>query len=575
MLRFQRPKCEIRPAENEQQWQRAFIGDLSEVRPGRLNKAELINSKGELRFSLVVCDPKTKPAAGRHSCATFLTPQGCEQDYMFNHPDGIEELANSSGFSRLIVVHLERGQKFKSAASIQDELREYMLKLSPRKRTGPMPYLTASDGIGERHPVSTIETKHSGKVEVEDIKQDDRFFRRMVFLSTRLVQSEARLAVGAKPGDPAARVDPGYLSCAYQPMAVAGLTQLTKPPAIGALLGVGAGSLATFVTHVFPSLQLFSVDIDPEVPALGQRYFSFNTSDRLRLVTADALDWVAQLNQRLSATATATATPTASAEPASTDAQAQQTWPSEKLDFIILDINSTDLSEGLSFPPAAFVSAPVLQQLRSALKSEDSALIINLGCRNLQLKNEILQRCVSVFDKDGDRASVLRAAAAPGEDVNEIVVCLNPAATTVSAAAAAPATVEERKAAARQRAEAWFSAPQLQVDASMGLARKAGLFTVVAAEKPAVEETKIAAAAEGAEPTMTAEERRRAKEKARKAKQKARKKAAGKPGGAPATAAAAAAAAGAAGAGATEEGAADAAAAVAATEGVEGSGDEQ
>ena len=54
-----------------------------------------------------------------------------EVEWMFGTVEGQNELAGNASASRLIVVHLARGQIFENLLSIQDELSSKVLELAP------------------------------------------------------------------------------------------------------------------------------------------------------------------------------------------------------------------------------------------------------------------------------------------------------------------------------------------------------------------------------------------------------------------------------------------------------------
>jgi len=89
----------------------------------------------------------------------------------------------------------------------------------------------------------------------------------------------------------------------------------------------------------------------------------------------------------------------------------------EQQDVLVLDVNSTDLVAGLSFPPAAFLEPAFIQCMASAIK-DDGWLILNLGCRDRMLRAELLKRLKHQFHEV--------YAVKPDEDhVNYVVAASN------------------------------------------------------------------------------------------------------------------------------------------------------
>lgn len=87
----------------------------------------------------------------KNNCSVFIVPQGMENLPIFNTEHGIADLQNQIGTSRLIVVKLVIGQKYKDIESIKNELNPIIPNIIQKNCiVKDVPYLT--DGsIGERH----------------------------------------------------------------------------------------------------------------------------------------------------------------------------------------------------------------------------------------------------------------------------------------------------------------------------------------------------------------------------------------------------------------------------------------
>jgi len=170
---------------------------------------------------------------------------------------------------------------------------------------------------------------------------------------------------------------------------VASLAISTNPKSI-LVLGLGGGSLTMFLHESYPASFIEAVELDEDVVQLATSYFGFKTGARLNLHIGDAKNFIENLsdveeNKRL------------------------------KRDIIILDINSSDLSEGLSFPPLEFVSLEFLAKIRSCLQ-EDGMLVMNFGCRSQSLRRNILDRIISSFNKVFDLP-------VSEEALNHVIIC--------------------------------------------------------------------------------------------------------------------------------------------------------
>jgi spermidine synthase len=59
------------------------------------------------------------------------------------------------------------------------------------------------------------------------------------------------------------------------------------------IVGLGGGAMAHFLEHYDPSLQVDIVEIDPVVINLAERYFRVRQTSRIRIIKADALQYLA------------------------------------------------------------------------------------------------------------------------------------------------------------------------------------------------------------------------------------------------------------------------------------------
>lgn len=86
--------------------------------------------------------------------------------------------------------------------------------------------------------------------------------------------------------------DTSELVLDYTRSALVSLAFLDRPPARVLFLGLGTGSMPRFLAERYPAAEIDVVEIDPEVPPLAERFFRFEPGPRLRVVVADAADFV-------------------------------------------------------------------------------------------------------------------------------------------------------------------------------------------------------------------------------------------------------------------------------------------
>ncbi|XP_065530030.1 eEF1A lysine and N-terminal methyltransferase isoform X2 [Lathamus discolor] len=367
------------------------------------------------RYTLHVVDSSSVKPSRDNSFAIFIIPQGRETEWLFGTEEGRRQLATSAGFGRLVTVALHREQHYEGMASIQSELSGKVMELAPPGLPArqQVPFLSVGGDIGVRTVRHCDTSPLSGEYVVEDVKGDGTcYFRRLIFLRNRnVVQSEARLLAHTPlPGQKKRRkdkkkpslaeapgaIDKSYLCCEHHKAMVAGLCLLGGPePLSGALLavlvvGLGGGSLPLFIHDYFSQARVAVVEIDPSMLEVATRWFGFSQGERMRVHVSDGLDYVAKLAAEASA----------------------------QYDAIMFDVDSKDLTVGMSCPPPAFVEKHFLHKVKAILKPE-GVFVLNLVCRDAQLKESVLATLREVFP-------LLYVRRIEGE-VNEILFCqLNP-----------------------------------------------------------------------------------------------------------------------------------------------------
>lgn len=216
-------------------------------------------------------------------------------------------------------------------------------------------------------------TPSNGDVVVEDLKVNGEWVRRLLFVAIGSVQAECRLKGG--------EVDVSYLHCEYQQAFIAGMA-LFDPPSSILLIGLGAGSLAMYLSLILPLAQLTIVELDPTIAEFAASHFAFTPSPHTTLHIDDGVTFLSS-------------TP-------------------HTYDLVIIDCNNSDLTTGLSFPPPSFLTPPLIQRVKEVTK-EGGGLLMNFGCREEGKRQEVMSELSrvwgGVWELEVDE-----------EDVNTIVV---------------------------------------------------------------------------------------------------------------------------------------------------------
>lgn len=359
--------------------------------------------RSEPCYSMTVVDIK-QSLAKNGKFAIFIVPQGRETEWMFFSPEGQTELANSAGFERVIITMLGRGHRFVDMDSIKKELSSKVMELAPKNLSSnaQVPFLSIGEDLGNRVVLHEGNSELSGDFVVEDVDGDGGHqYRRLIFLSNRnVVQSEARL-VADKTGPKKKKgksspqtsdhcIDHGYLACQHHRVIVTGLAWIDGILTPGEvkrslIVGLGGGGLAMFLHQYFKQLSIEVVELDPSISDIAKSWFQLKEDERMKVIIQDGLE-----NIR-------------SKESCAT------------YDVVIFDVDSKDTSVGMSCPPQAFVDQEFLTQVHALLTST-GVFVLNLVCRNTDLRNQVVDDLRAVFPE--------LYSIKIEEEVNEIVFAL-------------------------------------------------------------------------------------------------------------------------------------------------------
>jgi spermidine synthase len=90
--------------------------------------------------------------------------------------------------------------------------------------------------------------------------------------------------------------DPGYLGLPYLPVALSGLA-LCKEPKRFLVLGLGGGTIPSFLRKHYPDAEIDAVDINPEVAYAAKNYLGFREDARMRVYIADGRRFIEQVSK--------------------------------------------------------------------------------------------------------------------------------------------------------------------------------------------------------------------------------------------------------------------------------------
>ncbi|XP_061388923.1 eEF1A lysine and N-terminal methyltransferase homolog isoform X2 [Musca vetustissima] len=340
------------------------------------------------RYTVHIVDQP--PARGLGKYAVFLVPQGREVEWLFATSKGRRKLLEQSKFQRMAVVTLHREQSYLSMDEVKAELSDSVKSFAPVGLKDQIPYLSIGADMGTRTTLFKGKSDISGDFVVEEVEgSDGKTFRRLIFMSNQaVVQSEALIKKGK--GKNQDNIDFGYLACqhhAYMSLGVQLIAESQEQMIKILVIGLGGGGLCMFLHEAVGNIDITAVDIDPAMANVAEKYFGLQQDERLHVVIEDGLQFLNYCRKE-----------------------------GHKYDAILFDVDSKDLTLGMSCPPPSFMANDVLLNLKSLL-NESGLFILNLVCRDDTLRDQTIGDLKTIFP------SVCSYKL--DEDVNEIIYCTN------------------------------------------------------------------------------------------------------------------------------------------------------
>ncbi|KAL1561592.1 eEF1A lysine and N-terminal methyltransferase-like [Salvia divinorum] len=400
-------------------------GNISMLQPGRRIKL-VLGEPGVSNFFYNCMLLDAKPDSGQfvYHYGVFIVPQLRAHDWLYTSEEGQWLIVVSAKAARLCMVFLDSSNSVFPMQSIQSDLSPLVKQLAPNYGDNDndlqIPFMAAGDGIKKRDIVYQVESDLTGLIIVDDviyeaINKDDPYkghkYRRLTFeRSENLVQSEALLSSkfdSHSSRTPAlsseAEVIHNHLASPYHNGIISGIllisSHLSTATSFGglvktAVLGLGAGLLPMFMKKNLPTLQIEVIELDPVVLDVARDFFGFKVDERLKVHVTDGIKFIKEI----------------------ADSKVEGEEKSlRKIDILIVDVDSSDTSSGLTCPEADFVEEYFLLAAKESL-SEQGLFIINLVSRSSTMKDAVYSRLKKVFSN----IFCLKIE----EDVNEVLFAL-------------------------------------------------------------------------------------------------------------------------------------------------------
>ncbi|MBM4222540.1 MAG: methyltransferase domain-containing protein [Gammaproteobacteria bacterium] len=86
----------------------------------------------------------------------------------------------------------------------------------------------------------------------------------------------------------------------YQKMIVTASFLLPSPPERICIVGFGAGTLTTHLRRLYPKAKILSIDCNPRMRDYAEKYFSFQSDDRMDFLITDGFDFFKKTDRNIS-----------------------------------------------------------------------------------------------------------------------------------------------------------------------------------------------------------------------------------------------------------------------------------
>ncbi|KDP39345.1 hypothetical protein JCGZ_01102 [Jatropha curcas] len=434
-------------------------GDLTKLSPGRRFQLTLGGLGGScFTYRAVLLDARDLSVSFSYHCGVFIVPKTRAHEWLFSSEEGQWMVVESSKAARLIMVLLDSSHINTSMDDIQKDLSPLVKQLAPGKddNGAQIPFMMANDGIKQRSIVHKVTSSLTGPIIVEDVVYEnvdgdisrflpskDLIFRRLVFQRTEgLVQSEALLKGGEyspkiteidrkkttssskskrrgnhKRNDESSnrlKVYHDYLASSYHTGIISGFMLISSylesvasagNMANAVVIGLGAGLLPMFLHRCMPFLHIEVVELDHMILDLARGYFGLTEDKHLKVHIADGIKFVREVKHfgtgdglpvfQSDKDASGSSQPSSNGSCFMSHAEGGMSCG---VDILIIDVDSSDSSSGMTCPAADFVEESFLLTVKDSL-SQHGLFVVNLVSRSSAIKDMVISRMKTVFSQ--------------------------------------------------------------------------------------------------------------------------------------------------------------------------------
>uniref|UniRef100_A0A0E0DD93 Methyltransferase type 11 domain-containing protein n=1 Tax=Oryza meridionalis TaxID=40149 RepID=A0A0E0DD93_9ORYZ len=408
------------------------VGDLKVIIPGRRRMFILGDQGNSLYcYKAVLLDARKRTETFVYHCGVFIVPKVRAHEWLFASEEGQWHVVESAKAARLIMVFLDSRHANADMDVIKNDLSPLVKDLEPGnpEEEARIPFMMAGDGVKQREILQEVTSEITGPMVVEDVVYEnsdedqssmtEKMFRRLIFKrNSGLVQSEALLVKdstsdkadennkkspsaskkrrnqkkGPSGSKTVLRIDHSYLGSSYHSSIISGLSLIASALDSAAVagtkvsttvIGLGAGTLPMFLRGCLPFLDIKVVELDPLVEEVAKKYFGFSTDEQLQVHLGDGIKFIDDIAV------------------ANSGATTQQLMSigneNNAVKILIVDVDSSDGSSGLSCPHANFVEDSFLLAVKKFL-DEGGLFIINLVSRSSAVREMVVSRLKAAFE---------------------------------------------------------------------------------------------------------------------------------------------------------------------------------
>jgi hypothetical protein len=383
-----------------------YQGYFKELRPGTVTRININETfwSDNVEFTMTLVDSANPVLVAKNDCKAIIVGKSHSSDFLYINREGNLQLCEQVEASRLLIF---RPSPFNhdSTDVIKQKIEHYILLFKFKSCVNEnIPILMMSDPKTERYEVYS-----DSKMTVQDVEDESKnIFRQLIFNdNVNEIQSEIKLVpvFNERIKKESEHIplpttikrflekkmrlclDDKFIGSYYIKSVLAGLFFLkdlaiekNQPEVL--ILGSGIGTIDHFLGKMLGGkVKITSVELDKKIVDIGKEYFGFGAENS---VIADAKKYVLDHSKEVN-----------------------------KYDLIIIDINNTDQSQGIS-PPPVFFDRDYLNAIHAMLK-DTGCYIINLMARSIKSYISTLKELEETFP--------LVFMVENNEDLNKIHFC--------------------------------------------------------------------------------------------------------------------------------------------------------